>query len=98
MENKTYNDYSTQNYDNLLIGWAQINKPNLTISFELDAISVSKCNYNIKSKFWTIIDEYERLTHNDVIVNNYGIINDKPIYSNWSKKIRIFLMKLMNLK
>jgi hypothetical protein len=23
MENKTFNDYSTQNYDNLLIGWPQ---------------------------------------------------------------------------
>jgi hypothetical protein len=22
MENKTFNDYSTQNYDDLLIGWA----------------------------------------------------------------------------
>jgi hypothetical protein len=39
MENKTFNDYSTQNYDNLLIGWASRPvKPNLTISFEqLDA-------------------------------------------------------------
>jgi hypothetical protein len=33
MENKTFNDYSTQNYDNLLIGWARPVKPNLTISF-----------------------------------------------------------------
>jgi hypothetical protein len=39
MENKTFNDYSTQNYDDLLIGWASRPvKPNLTISFEqLDA-------------------------------------------------------------
>jgi BarA-like signal transduction histidine kinase len=38
MENKTFNDYSTQNYDNLLIGASRPVKPNLTISFEqLDA-------------------------------------------------------------
>jgi hypothetical protein len=37
MENKTFNDYSTQNYDDLLIGWPQ-GQSKLTISFEqLDA-------------------------------------------------------------
>jgi hypothetical protein len=39
MENKTFNDYSTQNYDNLFccLKASQV-KPNLTISFEqLDA-------------------------------------------------------------
>jgi hypothetical protein len=38
MENKTFNDYSTQNYDEF-INWLASRpvKPNLTISFELDA-------------------------------------------------------------
>jgi hypothetical protein len=54
MENKTFNDYSTQNYDNLLIGWASRPvKPNL-ISFEqLDAQAHQQMQlqYYIKSKF-----------------------------------------------
>jgi hypothetical protein len=38
MENKTFNDYSTQNYDDLLIGWASRPVKPKTISFEqLDA-------------------------------------------------------------
>jgi hypothetical protein len=94
MENKTFNDYSTQNYDNLLIGWASRPvKPNLTISFgtirrtsaSANAITILTSSPN----FWTIIDgEYEiLLTHNDIIVNNYGIINDGQFIQTGQKKL-----------
>jgi hypothetical protein len=53
----------------------------------------------LSPNFWTIIDgEYEiLLTHNDIIVNNYGIINDGQFIQTGQKKLE-FLMKLINLK
>jgi hypothetical protein len=66
---------------------------------QLDAQASANAITILSPNFWTIIDgEYEiLLTHNDIIVNNYGIINDGQFIQTGQKKLE-FLMKLINLK
>lgn len=61
MENKTFNDYSTTNYDALLIGWASRSvRPNISINFGsiryTAAASASRATLTSTPNNWTIID------------------------------------------
>ena len=61
MSGKTFNDYSTSNYDDLLIGWAsQSAKPNVSINFGTIqytiAASASRAILTSPPNSWTIVD------------------------------------------
>lgn len=61
MVSKTFNDYSTSNYDNLLIGWAsQSARPNVSINFGTikytAAASASRAILTSAPNNWTIVD------------------------------------------
>ena len=61
MENKTFNDYSTANYDALLIGWASRPvKPNLSINFgtikRTAAATAARAVLTGAPNNWTIVD------------------------------------------
>jgi hypothetical protein len=61
MSGKTFNDYSTSNYDDLLIGWAsQSARPNVSINFGTIrytiAASASRAILRSAPNNWTIVD------------------------------------------
>jgi surface protein len=61
MSGKTFNDYSTSNYNDLLIGWAsQSAKPNISINFGTIqytiAASASRAILTSPPNSWTIVD------------------------------------------
>jgi len=61
MSGKTFNDYSTSNYDDLLIGWAsQSARPNVSINFGTIrytlAASASRAILTSPPNSWTIVD------------------------------------------
>jgi hypothetical protein len=61
MTSKTFNDYSTLNYDDILIGWAsQSVKPNISIDFGTikytSAASASRAILTSPPNSWTIVD------------------------------------------